>query len=79
MKKIYILITLFIILLGFFGYAGKIENDYLDASIAAQQTAFNDLLSEKSPQSVRIDQQQLLTIGILLGAGLVGLLIIRRK
>jgi hypothetical protein len=79
MKKIYILITLFIILLGFFGYAGKIENDYLGASIAAQQTAFEDLLSERSPQSLGMDQRQLLTIGILLGAGLVGLLIIRRK
>jgi hypothetical protein len=79
MKKIYIIITLFIILLGFFGYAAKIENEYLDSTTASQPVVFNTLSTQNSQESMRIDQQQILTIGVLLGAGLVGLLIIRRK
>ena len=78
MKKFYIIIFLFVVLIGIIGYAAKLENEYMDSSSALQQIASSDVLTQKSQESIRIDQQ-LLTFGLLLGAGLVGLLIVRRK
>ncbi len=78
MKKLYIIIFLFIVLIGIIGYAAKLENEYLDPSSALQQITSSDILTQKSQESIRMDQQ-LLTFGLLFGAGLVGLLIVRRK
>jgi uncharacterized protein YxeA len=78
MKKIFIIVFLFIVLIGIIGYAAKLENEYLSAPPNAQQTMSNDWVSQKSQDSMQMDQQ-ILVFGLLLGAGLVGLLIVRRK
>ena len=78
MKKLFIIVFLFIVLIGIIGYAAKLENEYMDRSPIAQQVVPNDLYSQKSQDTMQMDQQ-LLVFGLLLGAGLVGLLIVKRK
>ncbi len=79
MKKLYFIIFFSLILVGLIGNAAKIENDYLDRSDVAVQSLSEDVFSNGSQEKLRLDQQQLMTLGLLFGTGLVGLLIIRRK
>jgi len=79
MKKLFIIVFLLIVFVGLIGNAAKIDNDYLDKSSVTSQPLSNSLISYDSQESARIDQRQLITLGFLLGTGLVGLLIIRRK
>jgi hypothetical protein len=79
MKKLFIIVFLLIVFVGLIGNAAKIDNDYLDKSGVASQPFSNNLISSDSQESVWVDQRRLMTLGILFGTGLVGLLIIRRK
>lgn len=79
MKKLFIIVFLLIVFVGLIGNAAKIDNDYLDKSGVASQTLSNNLISYDSQGSTLVDQRQLMILGLLLGTGLVGLLIIRRK
>ncbi len=79
MKKLFIIVFLLIVFVGLIGNAAKIDNDYLDKSNVASQSLSNSLISSDSQESAMIDQRQLMTLGLLFGTGLVGLLIIRRK
>ncbi len=79
MKKLFIIVFLLIVFVGLIGNAAKIDNDYLDKSNVASQSLSNNLISSDSQESVWVDQRQLMTLGLLFGTGLVGLLIIRRK
>ena len=77
MRKIYIGIFLAVILVSLIGNAAKIENDYISHSVRRQVTDIQ--FSDDSLDSTSLGKQQFLTISLLLGAGLVGLLVIRRK
>ena len=79
MKKLFIIVFLLVIFIGLIGYTGKVENESLEASGVVSQAFSSDVLVNNSKESIRMDQQQLLTLILLFGAGLVGLLIIRRK
>jgi hypothetical protein len=79
MKKLFIIVFLLIVFVGLIGNAAKIDNDYLDNSGVASQTLSNSLISYDSQGSTLVDQRQLMILGLLLGTGLVGLLIVRRK
>ena len=79
MKKLYIILFLLIVFVGFIGNAARIDNDALNMSSVALQPLSDSVLSQDSQESTGMDQQQLLTLGLLFGTGLVGLLIIRRK
>ncbi len=79
MKKLFIIVFLLIVFVGLIGNAAKIDNDYLDKSNVASHSLSNNLISSDSQESVWVDQRQLMTLGLLFGTGLVGLLIIRRK
>ena len=79
MKKLFIIVFLLVIFIGLIGYTGKVENESLEASGVVSQAFSSDVLVNNSKESIRMDQQQLLTLVLLFGAGLVGLLIIRRK
>ena len=79
MKKLFIIAFLLIVFVGLIGNAAKIDNDYLDKSGVASQTLSNSLISYDTQESAWLDQRQLMTLGLLFGTGLVGLLIIRRK
>lgn len=79
MKKFYFIIFLLIVVIGVLGYAAKIENSYLDNSGVASSSLAEDIFSQDYREPVRLDYQNLITLGILLGTGLIGLIIIRRK
>jgi hypothetical protein len=79
MKKLFIIVFLLVIFVGLIGYTGKIENQSLEASDFVSQAYSSDEFVDNTKESIRTDQQQLLTLILLFGAGLVGLLIIRRK
>jgi hypothetical protein len=79
MKKLFIIAFLLIVFVGLIGNAARIDNDYLDKSSVVSQSLPNSLISSDSQESVWLDQRQLMTLGLLFGTGLVGLLIIRRK
>jgi hypothetical protein len=79
MKKLYIILFLLVFCIGFVGYAARIENEYFDTSSVALQAFSNNLFSYNSQESMLMNQEQLLTLGFLFGAGLIGLIIIRRK
>ena len=79
MKKLHFIIFLLIIVVGVIGYAAKIENSYLEDPKAAVSTLAEDIFSHDYQEPVRLDYQKLVTLGLLLGTGLIGLIIIRRK
>jgi hypothetical protein len=79
MKKLFIIVFLLIVFAGIIGNAARIDNDYLNNSSVVSQSLPNSLISSDSQESVWLDQRQLMTLGLLFGTGLVGLLIIRRK
>lgn len=79
MKKLYFIIFFSLILVGLIGNAAKIENDYLDNSVVSVQPLADDVFSSVSQERMRVDQQPLITLVLLFGTGLVGLLIVRRK
>ena len=79
MKKLFIIAFLLIVFIGLIGNAAKIDNDYLDKSNVALHPLSNSLISYDTQESAWIDQRKLITLGLLFGTGLVGLLIIRRK
>ena len=79
MKKLYIILFLLMVLIGFIGNAAKIGNDYLDNSGVTVPAITDDQFSIDNQRLIRMDPQRLSTLGILLGTGLVGLLIVRRK
>ena len=79
MKKLFIIVFLLVIFIGLIGYTGKIENETLETSGVVSQAFSSDVFVNNSKEPIRMDQQQLLTLILLFGAGLVGLLIIRRK
>ena len=79
MKKLFIIVFLLVVFVGLIGNAAKIENDYLDNSSAALQPVSGGVFSHDSQGSIGVNQEGFLTLGLLLGTGLVGLFIIRRK
>jgi len=79
MKKLFIIVFLLIVFVGLIGNAAKIDNDYLEKQNVTSQSLSNNLISSDSQESGWVDQRQLMTLGLLFGTGLVGLLIIRRK
>jgi len=79
MKKLCIILFLLFVLVGFIANAAKIGNDYLGSSSVELSSLSDNQFSPDSQESVRMDQQGLLTLGLLIGTGLVGLLMIRRK
>ncbi len=79
MKKLFIIAFLLIVFVGLIGNAARIDNDYLDKSSDALQPLSNNLISYDTQESAWIDQRKLMTLGLLFGTGLVGLLIVRRK
>ena len=70
---------LFIIFVGFIGNAARIDNDYLDSSAVRLPSISDNQFFPGAQEPMRMDPQGLLTLGLLFGTGLVGLLIIRRK
>lgn len=64
---------------GVVGYAGRIENDYLDHSHEVLQPLSSAVFSENPQGTERSNQMQSLTFAILFGTGLVGMVIIKRK
>jgi len=78
MKKVFVIVFLFIVFIGIIGYAAKLENKNLDTSPVVQQAVSDNLFTQTMQDTIKMDQQ-LLIFGLLLGAGLVGLLIVRRK
>jgi len=78
MKKVFVIVFLFIVFIGIIGYAAKLENKNLDTSPVVQQAVSDNLFTQTMQDTIKMDQQ-LLVFGLLLGAGLVGLLIVRRK
>jgi len=79
MKNFFIIFFLLVIFIGLIGYTGKVENESIEASGVVSQAFSSDVSVNNTKESIRMDQQQLLTLVLLFGAGLVGLLIIRRK
>lgn len=79
MKKISIILFLIILIIGVVGYAAKIGNDYLDHSNTASQPISSSMFSENVGELNSSGQPQLLTLAILLGTGLVGIVFVRRK
>ena len=79
MKNFFVIIFILVIFVGLIGYTGKVENASIEASGVVSQAFSSDVFVNNSKESIRVEQQQLLTLILLFGAGLVGLLIIRRK
>lgn len=65
--------------IGVVGYAGRIENDYLDHSQEMLQPLSRAVFSENPQGTERSNQMHALTFAVLFGTGLVGMVIIRRK
>ena len=79
MKKLFIMVFLLIVFVGLIGNAARIDNDYSDKQTIASSSLSGNLISSDTQESAQVDQRQLITLGLLFGTGLVGLLIIRRK
>ena len=79
MKKLYIILFLLIVLVGFIGNAARIDNDYLDNSVVTLPSLSDNQFFSGTQEPMRMDSQGLLTLGLLFGTGLIGLLIVRRK